>query len=126
MASQQKQKILWVDCIGGLVVGVIVIFACRLISRLDSLPLWIIVSFGIANLVYGSCSLFVTTRKPRPMRLIKILAIANMVWLVICIAIVASHWQQVSLFGVFHKLGEGAYVAILGVIEWKWREELSG
>ena len=114
MNKRPKQNILWLDCIGGLVVGVIVLFACRLISKWDSLPLWIIIGVGIVNLVYGSYSLWLTTRNPRPMVYLKILAFGNMVWLIVCIALVATHWQEISLFGVVHKLGEGAYVAWLG------------
>ena len=126
MLLNSKRKILWVDCVGGLAVGVIVLLGCRLISRLDSLPLWVIIGFGIANLVYGAYSLWLTTRKPRPLILLKVLALANMAWLAVCVAIVATHWQEISLFGVCHKLGEGIYVAGLGMVEWKWRHQLSG
>ena len=124
MINYHKRNILWLDCIGGLVVGVIVLMACRVISRLDGLPLGIILVVGIANLVYGSYSLWLTKRKPCPMIPLKILATANIAWLGACIAIVVFHWESISLFGVIHKLGEGAYVATLGFLEWKWRDTI--
>ena len=120
-----KQNVLWVDCIGGLIVGVLILCACKLISHWDSLPLSIVLGVGFANLAYGGYSLWVTTRKPRPILLVKILALANMAWLFVCVAIVASHWSEISVFGIFHKLGEGIYVAALGYVEWRWRETLA-
>lgn len=126
MDTGKRQNILWVDCIGGLIVGVLILCFCQLISEWDSLPLWIVIVVGIANLAYGGYSLWITTRNPRPMILVKILALANMAWLVVCVAIVVSHWSEISPFGILHKLGEGIYVASLGYTEWRWRKTLSG
>ena len=126
MNKPKNDRILWIDCIGGLVVGVLILCLCRLISGWDSLPLWIVLAVGFANLGYGGYSLWVTTRNPRPIALVKILAIANMTWLVVCIAIIVSHWSEISAFGIFHKLAEGIYVSSLGFMEWRWRELLSG
>lgn len=119
-----RQNVLWIDCLGGLLVGVLVLLFSNLISEWDSLPLGIIRFVGFANLVYGSYSLWVTTRVPRKVIFVKILAIANMAWLLVCIMIIAMHWNDISLFGVSHKLAEGIYVASLGVIEWRWRKSL--
>ena len=124
MIDQLKEKILWLDCIGGLVVGVFLLLFCQTISRWDNLPLWIIIGVAIANLVYGSYSLWLTTRKPRSLVALKILAIANMAWLAVCVLIVATHWREISTFGIVHKIGEGVYVAGLGFVEWKWRFDL--
>ena len=123
--SVNKQNVLWVDCIGGLIVGVLILCACKLISHWDSLPLSIVLGVGFANLAYGGYSLWVTTRKPRPAIFVKILALANMAWLIVCVVIIASHWNEISIFGILHKLGEGIYVASLGIVEWRWRETLS-
>ena len=80
---------------------------------------------GVANLLYGSYSLFVTTRRGRSKKLIEILAVANVIWLFICISILVCYWQQISIFGLIHVLGEGMYVAVLGLVEWQLRERLS-
>ena len=125
MVNMDKRTILWVDCTGGLAVGVIVLACCNFLSNLDSLPIWVTIFVGFANLGYGSFSLWLTTRSPRPLRLVRVLAIANIAWLAVCITIVMSHWQGISTFGVFHKLGEGLYVALLGCLELKWRHALA-
>jgi hypothetical protein len=117
MNKLKDDQVLWIDCIGGLVVGVLILCLCRLISEWDSLPLWIVLAVGFANLGYGGYSLWVTTRNPRPMALVKILAIANMAWLGVCVAIVVSHWSEISAFGIFHKLAEGIYVSSLRFME---------
>jgi hypothetical protein len=121
----EKDNIFWFDCIGGLVVGVIILCLCPLISAWDNLPLWIVLAVGFANLAYGGFSLWVTTRSPRPVLLVKILSLANIAWLAVCIAIVVWHWSEISFFGVIHKIGEGLYVASLGLMEWRWRRSLS-
>ena len=99
--------------------------AARFFSELDRLPLWVIRFSGFANLAYGSYSLFVTTRVPRRLILVKCLALANMAWLVVCIAIVVTYQNEISAFGVSHLLAEGIYVASLGAIEWRWRKILA-
>lgn len=121
----QKQNILWLDCIGGLVAGILILIFRELISDLDSLPIQIIVLVGFTNLVYGSFSLWVTTRIRRPARLIRILATANIFWLAVCLTIVVLYWREISLFGTVHKIGEGVYVAFLGFLELKWLQELT-
>lgn len=123
--SNSSDRILWVDCLGALIVGCVVLSIYKLLSDWESLPTAIVFSMGIANLAYGSYSVFVTTRKPRPLLMVKILAIANMFWLIVCVAIATAFWQQMSFLGVLHLVGEGIYVAALGLTEWKWRMLLS-
>jgi len=120
-----SDRILWVDCLGGLAVGLIVFVFCRLISEWQNLPLKVVLLMGAANLIYGCYSLYVTTRKQRPSGLVKLLSIANMVWLLVCSAIVVMYWSQISLFGMAHVIGEGIYVAGLGFVEWKMKESLA-
>lgn len=70
---------------GGLIVGVAVITACGFLSTLERLPISIVVGMGVGNLLYGSYSFFVATRSPRPAVLVRILAVANMLWLPVCL-----------------------------------------
>ena len=123
--SNSKDKILWVDCLGGLFVGGAVLSICKLLSDWESLPTTIVFFMGVVNLVYGCYSLFVVTRKPRPLLMIKALAIANMFWLIVCLVIAIAFWQQISVLGLLHVVGEGIYVFAIGLTEWKWRVLLS-
>ena len=118
-------RILWLDCIGGLVVGCAVLAFCGLLSDLENLPISIVGVMGFANLIYGGYSFFVTTRRNRSKRLVGILAIANMTWLFICVSILIFYWHRINTIGLVHVLGEGVYVATLGLVEWRMRERLS-
>lgn len=120
-----KDKILWTDCLGGLTVGVIVLLFHRFLSHWENLPISIVLTMGCVNLLYGSFSLYVTTRYPRPRYLISILAAANMCWLLVCIGIVVSYRNEIALLGFLLVLGEGMYVSALGYIEWRMRYALS-
>jgi len=120
-----RRNILWIDCLGGIVVGVLMLLACRWLAQWDGLPVGVIVATGCVNLGYGCFSLFVTTRQSRSISLVQSLAAANMGWLLVCIGITAANWPQISFFGIIHVMGEGLYVAALGYTEWIWRQSLS-
>lgn len=122
--TRSRDKILWLDCIGALVAGVLLIAISPLLSAWGSLPVIVLIGIGIGNLVYGSYSLFVTTRNPRPMILVKLLAGANVGWLFVCLVLLVYFWRQISIIGIVHLAGEGLYVAALGCLEWHWRNEL--
>ncbi|MCA9130449.1 MAG: hypothetical protein KDB22_25345 [Planctomycetales bacterium] len=120
-----RNWILWTDCLGGLFVGLLVLLVHRLLSQLEGLPRLVVISMGIANLIYGSYSLFVTTRTRRPIVLIRVLAIANVIWLFVCVAILFLWFDTVTVFGMILILGEGIYVAALGLAEWRWQISLA-
>ena len=122
--SSLHDRILWLDCFGGLIVGAAVLAISVQLSELENLPLRLVLGMGIVNVLYGSYSLFVALQKPRAMRLVETLAIANVAWLIVCVAFVLIWAKQISSFGIFHLLGEGMYVAVLGFIEWRWKDKL--
>lgn len=119
-----KKSILWLDCLGGLIVGTIVLFIRQPLSTWEGLPVETVVAMGIANLFYGCYSLFVTCRTPRPILPVKVLAFANVAWLFICLAVIGMNWSQFTPIGLTLVTGEGLYVATLGYMEWRWRHEL--
>lgn len=118
-------NLLWLDCSGGLFVGVIVLAIYPLLANWHSLPSTLIVVMGLANLVYGCYSLSLARRQQRPLHLIQLLAIANMTWGIVCFCLFGIWWESVSLLGAIHLIGEGIYVGGLGLLEWRWREALT-
>jgi hypothetical protein len=117
-------RILWLDCVGGLIVGTLVLLFCGWISELECLPIQYVVGMGVANLAYGSYSIWVTLSRPRSQRQVEILAAANTAWLFVCLAIAVLHLGSMSLLGYVHVIGEGVYVAALGITEWLMRKKL--
>ena len=119
-----KQKILWVDGIGGLAVGLLVLALCPLLSSWYQLPLSVVLFVGIANLTYGCFSTTLASRMRRPLHLISTLAIANISWGFVCAGLIYRYSNDASWLAIAHIGGEGFYVAGLGAIEWRIREQL--
>lgn len=120
----KRPKILWMDCIGALIAGTLVLAISSWLSVWEGLPHGVLIFMGMANLIYGIYSLNVTMRTGRTSVLVGVLAFANMAWLIVCGVIVAMWWNEISLLGLIHVLGEGCYVAALGFTEWRLREKL--
>ena len=118
-------KLLWLDCLGGISVGGIVLAISKLLSRWQNVPVNVVIAMGIANLLYGSFSLYVTTRKPRRLKQVRTLAVANMFWLIVCLFITIAYRKDLSMIGWLLILGEGVYVAGLGFTQWRWQRELT-
>lgn len=116
--------LLWIDCSGGLAVGLAVLLLRDWLSDWYGLPLHLVTLLGVANLAYGAYSLTLATRTVRPMSLVKLLASANILWAAVC-AVLAIRWAgEATLYGLGHLVLEGAYVGGLGALEWRWRERL--
>ena len=79
----------------------------------------------MANVAYGSYSIYVATRKRRDVRLVQALAVANMGWLIVMLSIVYSWRDAITSTGIVIVLGEGIYVAAPGFTEWQWRATLA-
>lgn len=119
-----KSKILWIDGIGGLSVGILVLIFHSCLSELYNLPLQIVIFLGIMNVLYGSYSTPLAMREKRKMGFIIFLSIANMTWCFVCLALFLNFRETISIFGLLQLLGEGLYVGALGLVEWRWRNDL--
>ncbi len=99
-------RLLWIDGSGALVAGVIVLLFAPFLSGLHALPRSLLLVTGVANLAYGAFSFTLARRARRPMALVQVLAVANVAWGVACMV-------------------TAAIVAALGVLEWRYREQLA-
>lgn len=94
------------------------------LSRLYVLPPGLLLFFGGVNLLYASYSFSLALRARRPMSLIKLLVYANAAWSAVCLGLAVRFWEQVSLFGAGHLIGEAIFVGGLAALEWRQRERL--
>jgi hypothetical protein len=117
-------RLLWVDCIGGFAVGVTVLAFSGWLSRLDGLPLEVILFTGMANLLYGAYSFSLAIRTERPMWRIKVLVAANLAWAPVCAGLLIAFSATATPFAYLHLGGEAIYVGGLAVVEWRYRELL--
>lgn len=118
------QRLLWVDCTAGALVGVAVIALAEWLSRLEGLPHEALLFTGIVNLLYASYSFSLAVRPARPMRFIKLLVFANLAWVPVCLGLAAFFADQASAFGFAHLIGEAAFVGGLAVLEWRGARNL--
>jgi hypothetical protein len=97
----------------------------QLLADLHNLPAGIILFIGCVNIAYGCFSLSITLRRNRSVAIVGALAIANIIWLPVCLVIAGAYLSQITILGGLHVIGEGIYVAGLGVFEWLNRRTLA-
>lgn len=118
------KRILWIDCVGAIATGFLLLFFSWWIAPLFGLPQWFVVGHAFVHLAYGCFSLSLAVRRTRPMPLIKALAVANGAWACICLVLAIYFIGNASVFAVAHFLLEGIYVGGLAIVEWSRRKEL--
>ena len=118
------KSLLWIDCTGGLIVGALVLSLAQWLSALYTLPMHLVVTMGIANLVYGAFSLSLARRAIRPRALLNALIFANLAWAVLCAITAVIVAEQASAFGLAQLLLESVFVGGLGALEWRYRTSL--
>jgi hypothetical protein len=120
------RNLLWVDCIGALAAGVLVLSFSGWLSGLYGLSQPFVVFLAAVNLAYGSFSLSLAARRKRPVALVGLLAAANAAWgFLFCFGAAIVLAPAASPFGLAHLIGEGLYVGGLGLLEWKRRHQLA-
>ncbi len=119
-----RQRLLWIDGSGGLLVGLVVLALLNWLTVLHGLPKGVLAASGVANVAYGCYSLSLARRAVRPPALIRLLVVANLAWAVVCFALATRYSGSASFLGLGHLLMEGVYVGALGCLEWHWREHL--
>lgn len=119
-------RLLWIDCGGGLVVGVVVLALSGWLAPLEGLPRGVLMFTGVMNLVYGLYSLSLARQARRSVMRVKALAIANMAWAPVCILILLLYADTATAWAWVHLVGEGVYVGALGAVEWRCRDRLLG
>ncbi len=120
------KSILWVDCIGAILTGVLLLILSGWIAPLYGLPNWFVIGHAFVHLAYGSNSFSLAVRKNRPMPSIKLLVFANTAWAVICLIFARFLIGNGSSFAITHFALDGLYVGTLALLEWKVRQSLIG
>ena len=119
------RHLLWIDSSAGLLAGLSMLTLSTWLSDLYALPRRLLVTMGVANLLYGTCSGLLAARRRRPSGMIILLVIANATWAVGCLSLALRFAATASGFGLAHLVGEGLLVGGLAVLEWRVRAQLS-
>ena len=118
--------ILWIDGVGALAAGIVMLVLRRFFVEVYELPLGLITIIGLANLAYAAVALTLAARKRRRVAWIAALALANLSWALVSALLVLRFHGDATFFGVGHFVLEGAWVATLGTVEWRNRHTLGG
>jgi len=119
-----RKKLLWVDGLGALLAGAAVLLLSGWLHKWYGLPRELLLFIGVVNLMYGTYSTSLAMRSNRPMTLIVLLVIANLIWTMVCLILATRYWETATFFGIAHLVGEGLFVGGLAFFEWRCREFL--
>lgn len=106
-------------------VGVAVVVFAGPLSEFEGLPRGVLLFTGVMNLIYGSYSFSLAVRRHRPAKLFTSLVVANFAWVPVCFGLAIVFADSVTPFGLLHLGGEGVFVGLLALLEWKNRELLT-
>ncbi len=118
------RKLLWLDCLGALLGGIVMITLSDWLAPLYGMSLelyWILVA---GEFCYGLFSLTLALRSRKPRLQLSILIFANAFWGNACLAAAGFFVRELTFFGIAHLILEGVYLAWLAGMEWKHRETL--
>lgn len=121
--SSKWRHLPWVDGLAALVAGCIVLALRGPLAELYGVTPGFVTTLAIVNVGYSTLGLTLGPMRRRPAWLLAILIAANFVWAVIC-SVLAVRASGVTVFAYAHFLGEGAFVAALGVLEWRYRQAI--
>lgn len=116
----RAKHLIWVDCIAGGVVGAVVLSLRDWLAELYGLPELLVLAMGLANLAYACLSFTLALRRRgERVPLLRVVAVANVLWAVGCVVIAALCAGRASLIGIGSLVGEAVFVGGLGVLEWR-------
>ena len=119
-ATRTARTILWVDSLGGLFVGIIVLAFHSWFAEIEALPVRVVLLMAVANIAYGAYSGSLAVRRELPrQRAITFLVAANLTWTVVCALLLLRYGATATPFAWLHIGGEGLYVGVLALVEWR-------
>ena len=117
-------RLLWIDSLGGLSVGLLVLALAPWLAGLYGLPERVVLFVGSANAVYGCYSGSLALRARRGRRWIVFLVMANASWALVCIALAIRFADSARPLGLAALVLEAVFVGALAALEWRFRDRL--
>ena len=109
-----------IDWIGGAVVGSLVLSLRGWLTGLYALPGELLLVMGLANLGYAGVSFTLALlRRGDRVPLLRVVAVANMAWALLCSGWAVVWFGKASVFGVGQLIAEAVFVGGLGLLEWR-------
>jgi len=120
-------RLLWVDGLAALMVGIFVFLLRDFLSGLLELPVRLLTLQSGITLCYAFYSLSLARQKQRPAWMIRTLAYGNWAYALFVIVLLVWYYPSCSAFGVVYFLAEILFMGGLGWLEFKyWKGNLLG
>jgi hypothetical protein len=116
----------WIDGCAGALGGLVTLAIGPWLAGVYALPIELMRAHTAANFAYAAYSLFLASRRTRPLPALVLLVFANAAWAGLCLRWAFVHAETASVFGLAHLLAEAAFVGGLAVAEWRSRNVLRG
>jgi hypothetical protein len=126
VAPNWARKLPWIDGVGALAAGVLVLALRDMLAELYGISHEALTFVGLANVAYSSLGLSLGARQRRPPWHLGLLVAANLTWTVVCSVLLAHLGSDATPFGIVHLTAEGLYVLALAALEWRYRAALLG
>ena len=117
MIAHKKLDILYFDGIAGLLAGLTLFSFQSWFYEIYSLPLPALQFITAANILYGICALLLAFKRTRSLLAIKVLAIANCFWVIVCIFFIFEYINSASWIGISLLIFESIFVGYLAYFE---------
>ncbi len=119
-----SDRILWVDSLAGLGVGLLVLSLSSWLAELYGFTPSLVVFLGCANLLYGTYSGSLAIRAARRRPWVLALIAANATWAALCISLAVVLAGSARPLGIAVLLLEALFVGGLASLEWRLRARL--
>ena len=112
------QRLLWIDGIAALTSGCIALVFTSFLSDFLKLPQPLLRTLAFISLGYAVYSLSLAQRKVKPVPLLKLLVVANSVWVVVCLSVMLFYSNTATFYGTIYLVLEALFVGALALFEW--------
>lgn len=123
-ASRWTSKLPWIDGFAALSAGALMFVFRGLLTDLYGLSYQFLTTIALVNTLYSVIGLILGVLRRRPAWLLTALISANLLWAAACIVFAARAPGSATFWGYGHLIGEGAFVASLGLLEWRYRRSI--
>jgi len=117
-ANLPLTRLLYVDGLAGLFVGIFLLSLRQPLSELLGLPVWLLTLQGCINLCYAAYSLPLAHRRHRPRWMLWALVIGNLSYALFAAVLLFRFYPICTGLGVAYFLAEIIIIGGLGLVEW--------
>lgn len=118
------QALLWLDCSAAFLAAATVLALRPALSQLCGLPASLLLAQAVITLGYGCYSFTLAARRVYQWRWIRLLAVANLAYASLSLALLVGTWGQTSPVGKAYFAAEVLFIATLGMLEYRQRNFL--